>query len=727
MLGAAAARTLLRSSADWALPVLRAYGLLTFGGSALSGFLLLVATFERREAALLGLFAVLVAQGVANLCGYARDTIASGYYGYNALLVGLALAHSEPLSIRIALLVGGGALLAALLSAVLGDLTRSFGLPLLALPFVLVTSLVWHTTLAPGALPFWLAPDAPVDAQVPLAKTVLAGLGAIVFRPSEFGGALVLLAVVLHSRITAVALLAGSLIGATVAHELSGGNLALVLPAAYNGALTCAALGAVFYVPGRGSLWVGAAGAALAGWLSAAFMLPFAPLSVPVLAWPFVLITLAAMRALGLRAPGRTPILAHLPGAAPEANLAYQRTFAKRLKLPGPPRFVLPVHGEWRVTQGVRGALTHRGAWQHALDFEIVDADGFPFRGSGTALGDYYCFAQPVLAPGDGVVVGVHDGALDGPPGHQDLARPWGNALVIQHAPALFSVLGHLQRGSIHVAVGQDVSAGESVARCGSSGRSPRPHLHFQAQATPGLGAPTLDFRLVHYLLCEQVPRFERLGVPAEGAAVATPEPGPLQFPPAEIGLMIEGHNRVTLRREVTLLGEQMLVDAERGERLYFVPHAKGVLLTALRGSCDGPLGAMLQVAPHLPAASEPRLRFEEELAPEPLLPWVLRLLYQLLGLFGEPASALVRGEIVRTGDRLVVESECEVRFFGRVVRRRLGRLELDRRGVASLELRSVGPGGRSLLRASRPRAVPSAAEHTPRPEHGVPACAASR
>jgi len=125
MLGAAAARTLLRSSADWALPVLRAYGLLTFGGSALSGFLLLVATFERREAALLGLFAVLVAQGVANLCGYARDTIASGYYGYNALLVGLALAHSEPLSIRIALLVGGGALLAALLSAVLGDLTRA--------------------------------------------------------------------------------------------------------------------------------------------------------------------------------------------------------------------------------------------------------------------------------------------------------------------------------------------------------------------------------------------------------------------------------------------------------------------------------------------------------------------------------------------------------------------------------------------------------------------------
>ncbi|HEY3255036.1 MAG TPA: urea transporter, partial [Polyangiaceae bacterium] len=721
------ASTVLRRTADWGLPVLRSYGLLTFGGSALSGFLLLVATFERPEAALLGLFAVLVAQGVASLCGYARDTVASGYYGYNALLVGLALAHSEPLSVRIALLVGGGALLAALLSAVLGDLTRSFGLPVLALPFVLVTSLVWHTTLAPGALPFWLAPDAPGAAQAAFAKTVLAGLGAIVFRPSELGGALVLLAVVLHSRITAVALLAGSLIGAAVARELGGGNPALMLPAAYNGALTCSALGAVFYVPSRASLWVGAAGAALAGWLSAAFMLPFAPLSVPVLAWPFVLITLAAMRALGLRAPGRVPIVAHLPGAAPEANVAYQRTFAKRLKLPGPPRFVLPVRGEWRVTQGVGGALTHRGPWQHALDLEIVDVDGFPFRASGTALGDYHCFGQPVLAPGEGVVVGVHDGAPDGSPGDQDLARPWGNALVIQHAPALFSVLAHLQRGSIHVVVGRHVAAGEPVARCGSSGRSPRPHLHFQAQATPVLGAPTLDFRLVHYLLCERVPRFERLGVPAEGAAVATPDPAPLQFPPDEIGLMIEGGKRVTLRREVTLLGEQTLVDAERGERLYFVPHANGVLLTALRGSCDGLLGAMLQVAPHLPATSEPRLGFEEELAPEPLLPLGLRLLSQLLGLFGEPASAFVRGEVLRTGDRVVVESECEVRFLGRLVRRRLGRLELDRRGVASLELRSVGRGGRSLVRASRPRALPSLAEHSPRPEHGAPTCAVSR
>lgn len=721
-----ALKTLGRATAERSHALLSGYARLVFSGGTRVGLVLLLATFERPTTAVLGLLAVLVSYGVATAASYAREAVVSGYYGYNALLVALALAESQPLSLRIALLVSGGAALATLLAAVLGDILYRFGLPLLALPFVVVTSLLWHTTLAPGALPFWLEPHAPVLAHASLGETVLRALGAIVFRPTVLGGALVLVAVALHSRITAASLLVGALIGAELAQELAAREPALVVPAAYNAALTFAALSASFYVPSRAALWVAVASSALTAWLTAAFMLPFAPLALPVLAWPFVLVTLSVMRALGLRAPGHAPFLAFLPHATPEANLEYARTFAKRLALPGPPRFVLPVRGEWRVTQGVNGAHTHRGPWRHALDFELVDAEGFPFRGNGVALDDYYCFGEPVLAPGSGVVAAVHDGAPDNAPGEQDLARPWGNAIVLQHGPTLFSVLAHLRRGSITVTLGQHVVAGAAIAQCGASGRSPRPHLHFQVQASALLGAPTLEFRSLNYVVAGEPARFERLGVPAENESVRAPEVEACAFPPAEFTVIDREQRRITLRREVTLHGEHALVNVANGERLFFVPHAGGVIFTALRGKADGVLGALLQIAPHLPAAKLPRLRFEEELAPEKLLPLPLRLVYELLGVFFEPASARVRGEVIRRGDELVVESECEVRLLGHVVRRRRGRLELDGRGLANIELSAASFGAVPCVQAFRPF-TPSADERASLPDYGPPACAAYR
>src|SRR4051812_38538228 len=229
-MSSSALKTLGVATAERSRALLSAYARLVFGSGARVGFVLLLATFERPAAAVLGLLAVLVSYAVARAASYAREAVTSGYYGYNALLVALALAESQPLSLRMALLVSGGAALATLLAAVLGDVLYRFGLPLLALPFVVVTSLVWHTTLAPGSLPFWLEPHAPVLAHTSLGETVLRALGAIVFRPTALGGALVLVAVALHSRITAASLLAGALIGAELARELAPHEPALVVP-----------------------------------------------------------------------------------------------------------------------------------------------------------------------------------------------------------------------------------------------------------------------------------------------------------------------------------------------------------------------------------------------------------------------------------------------------------------------------------------------------------------
>jgi len=57
-----------------------------------------------------------------------------------------------------------------------------------------------------------------------------------------------------------------------------------------------------------------------------------------------------------------------------------------------------------------------------------------------------------------------------------------GNCVVIQHRRDEYSVLAHLQCGSIVVKAGEKVALGRLVGKCGSSGNSAEPHLHYHLQ-----------------------------------------------------------------------------------------------------------------------------------------------------------------------------------------------------------------------------------------------------
>lgn len=55
-----------------------------------------------------------------------------------------------------------------------------------------------------------------------------------------------------------------------------------------------------------------------------------------------------------------------------------------------------------------------------------------------------------------------------------------------------FVLLGHLQKGSVLVAEGDAVHAGQPIAKCGNSGNTSHPHLHLQVQNGPDFSAPDL-------------------------------------------------------------------------------------------------------------------------------------------------------------------------------------------------------------------------------------------
>ncbi len=167
--------------------------------------------------------------------------------------------------------------------------------------------------------------------------------------------------------------------------------------------------------------------------------------------------------------------------------------------------FSLPFSGEWMVVNGgVEPQTSH--SWElvgqrYAYDFVMVDADGKSFSGNGAAPQMYHCFGQPILATAAGQVVAVRDDIADY--GRcQNCAIDWrtpdirGNYVTIKHAEGMYSVSAHLQQGSVAVQVGQQVQAGQMIGRCGNSGHSTEPHLHFQLQDHPNfflaVGLPIL-------------------------------------------------------------------------------------------------------------------------------------------------------------------------------------------------------------------------------------------
>ena len=157
--------------------------------------------------------------------------------------------------------------------------------------------------------------------------------------------------------------------------------------------------------------------------------------------------------------------------------------------------YILPVAGEWRVYNGgITRETSH--SWgiptqRYAYDLVKFGENGRSFNGNGRKLTDYFCYDAPILAPADGVIVkardGMHDAPFVGTFWMDCLARNIaGNTVLIKHADGEYCLLAHLRRGSVCVKAGQTVKQGQEIGRCGHSGNSSEPHLHFQFQNGKG-------------------------------------------------------------------------------------------------------------------------------------------------------------------------------------------------------------------------------------------------
>ena len=333
-------------------------------------------------------------------------------------------------------------------------------------------------------------------------KTYFKSLGAILFQYHLLPGIFLATGLLIYSRISFLLSLIGffsaylyyQYIGASFT-ELSYGFIG------FNFILTAIAIGGFFIIPSRYSfLWVFLLTPVISIFLTSTNTL-FSLFQLSIFSLPFNLVALIFLYIMKFRERFFTkPEMVGFQQYSPEKNLYAQLNYRYRFGRAVYYSFALPFIGEWKVTQGHNGKMTHQGEWKHAWDFEIVDEEGRCYSGEGRKLEDYYSFSKPVIAPADGWIEEIHDGIDDNEPGLLNLQQNWGNSIVIKHGDQLYSKLSHLKKGTFKVSKGSPVKKGDIVASCGNSGRSPVPHIHFQIQATPFIGSKTLEYPIGQYI-----------------------------------------------------------------------------------------------------------------------------------------------------------------------------------------------------------------------------------
>jgi len=174
------------------------------------------------------------------------------------------------------------------------------------------------------------------------------------------------------------------------------------------------------------------------------------------------------------------------PAPAASRHLGYRTPSAFRLP------FGVPAAGSWYVAWGGDDHISNKHVvatdQRFAYDF-VVTRGRDVFRGDGTTNEDHYCWNEPIYAPAAGRVVQAVGDVADNPPGTSPpAAPPAGNHVVIDHGNGAFSFLAHFRLGSLSVRPGQQVTRGTLLGRCGNSGRSELPHLHYHLQNAPAYG-----------------------------------------------------------------------------------------------------------------------------------------------------------------------------------------------------------------------------------------------
>jgi len=453
--------------------VINSYSQVFFSNDRLFGLLLLIITFFDLGAGFAGLLSIILVQVIAYFFNFNHALIKDGSYTYNALMVGIALGAFYQFNWSLLFLIVALSLLTLMLTIWFANSLGHKGLPFLSIPFLIG---IWVVILGASnfsaldlnqksfySLQKWLPGlfSATTDgiSSLPFHNVIylyLRSIGAIFFQYNDLAGIIIVIGLIYYSRIAFALSIFGFSIGYLFYHFMGGDFSQLIYS------------------------YIG-----------------------------FNLVVLLFVTALHNRTKISGLSLVTIQEFSPEKHHYNYYNNTERFKRDTYIHLGLPIIGEWFISQGYDGKITHR------------DEDGSSYKMPGYETEDYYCWDLPVIAPADGTVIEVVNDIEDNHIGKVNLENNWGNTVIIQHGEYLFSKISHFKKDTIQVEVGTFVKKGTLLGKCGSSGRSPEPHLHFQMQTTPYIGSKTLEHPISYYISKQNGRNiFKSFEIPEEGETV---------------------------------------------------------------------------------------------------------------------------------------------------------------------------------------------------------------
>lgn len=518
--------------------------MLFFSKNKFFALLILIVSFFSPFAGASSLVAVTVAILAALALGFGKEQVQNGLLTYSVVLFGLGFGTNFEFGAAFASLLVIGAVLTLFISTVLNAILNKRGLPALSLAFIISTSLLivasksftgiglthrhiyWYNEM------YSLGGNTLVDAIQKIENwsipEIVAGffksMSAILFQVNIASGIILSIGLIIYSRIAfilmvfgyAVAIFFGFVMGGFHQIDMSYYNMGT------NFMLVAIALGGFYLIPSlRSFLWLFIS-VPIAYLIATGVGTLMFKVGVPIFSLPFCITVILFLYMLQMRKTHGKLVLTPIQYYSPEINLYRYINGRERLMNNVYHQIALPFMGEWMVSQGYDGTITHKGDWSKALDFVVLDNEMKTYRFPGNLPEHFYCYNKPVLSPADGIVEEIIDHIDDNEIGGNNTQQNWGNTIVIKHNEGLYSKLSHLKKHSFKIAKGAYVKKGELIAHVGNSGRSPEPHLHFQIQATPYVGSKTLTYPISFFTVRENGNTvLQNFSTPKEGSFVS--------------------------------------------------------------------------------------------------------------------------------------------------------------------------------------------------------------
>lgn len=527
--------------------MLNCYAQMFFSKNQFFAFLVLAATFFKPESGIIGLLSVSISLLFSHWIGYDKSLVKSGLYSFNSLMVGLFMGLSYKFSFNFFFILISFSILCTILSNALFIVLRKYDLPILGLPFLISMWLLlynirtneilylsnadiyfYNELYAVGGEFFVDLYNKSNSIQRPVfVETYFRSLGAIYFQFNIIAGILIAIGLLFYSRIAFILSIIGYTTGFLIFKYIYGDISRFAYGyIGFNYILAAISIGGFYLIPSFKSYILAIIACVLIAMLHVALGKVFTVIHLPLFSLPGTMIILLTLLTLKNRTSPQTLPLVPIQKFQPEQNLYEYNYKHNNNKFNEAIHIGLPFIGTWTVSQGHHGKHTHKDDWAYAWDFIIEDENHRAFKNLGENPEDFLCYNIPVVAPANGYITHIVDGIEDNEIGKVDTIRNWGNTIIIKHAEGLYSKLSHLKKGSFKNYIGEYVYKGQVLAACGNSGRSPYPHIHFQIQSIPIIGAKTKYYPITNYLIQKENGfQFSDSGIPEEKEIISNIQP----------------------------------------------------------------------------------------------------------------------------------------------------------------------------------------------------------